>query len=247
MTRLGGSFDWDRVAFTLNDVRGRHSCSLYPAEEQTLSKAVRETFCLMHEKGLLYRANRLVNWCVYLNTSLSNLEVSFQASVAHLTARVDQIHLAGRTLMNVKGYDAKERFEFGVITSFAYPIEHSGKWQCNFSEPSQSPDERIIIATTRPETMLGDTAIAVHPDDSRYKVSDCRPRSGLIPQHLHGKYALHPFIPRRIPIITDAITVDMEFGTGAVKITPAHDPNDFECGVRNKLEFYLNNERRRHI
>ncbi|KAK8869893.1 valine-tRNA ligase [Kwoniella newhampshirensis] len=182
MTRLGGSFDWDRVAFTMND---------------SLSTAVKETFCLMHEKGLLYRANRLVNWCVYLNTSLSNLEV-------------DQLHLTGRTLMNVKGYDAKERFEFGVITSFAYPIENS--------------DETIIVATTRPETMLGDTAVAVHPDDSRYK-------------HLHGKFVVHPFNGRRIPIITDAITVDMEFGTGAVKITPAHDPNDFECGQRNNLQF----------
>lgn len=72
--------------------------------------------------------------------------------------------------------------------------------------------------------MLGDTAIAVHPDDERYK-------------HLHGKFAIHPFLGRRIPIITDAITVDMSFGTGAVKITPAHDPNDFECGMRNGLEF----------
>ena len=80
---------------------------------QNLSTAVKETFCQLHEKGMLYRANRLVNWCVYLNTSLSNIEV-------------DQKHLTGRTLMNVKGYDEKERFEFGVITSFAYPIEDSG-------------------------------------------------------------------------------------------------------------------------
>lgn len=85
-------------------------------------------------------------------------------------------------------------------------------------------DEKIIVATTRPETMLGDTAVAVHPDDPRYT-------------HLHGKFVIHPFNNRRIPIITDAITVDMEFGTGAVKITPAHDPNDFECGQRNNLEF----------
>jgi valyl-tRNA synthetase len=84
-------------------------------------------------------------------------------------------------------------------------------------------DERIVVATTRPETMLGDTAIAVHPDDERYK-------------HLHGKFAVHPFVNRRIPIVTDAITVDMEFGTGAVKITPAHDPDDFECAKRNNLE-----------
>lgn len=84
-------------------------------------------------------------------------------------------------------------------------------------------DERIVVATTRPETMLVDTAIAVHPDDERYK-------------HLHGKFAVHPCVNRRIPIVTDVITVDMEFGTGAVKITPAHDPDDFECAKRNNLE-----------
>ncbi|KAJ2915046.1 hypothetical protein MD484_g5379, partial [Candolleomyces efflorescens] len=180
--RLGGSYDWDRVAFTM---------------DEKLSKAVIETFCRLHEDGILYRANRLVNWCVKLNTTLSNLEV-------------DQKQLTGRTLLNVPGYDAKERFEFGVITSFAYPIEGS--------------DEKIVIATTRPETMLGDTAIAVHPDDPRYK-------------HLHGKFAVHPFVDRRIPIIQDSIIVDMEFGTGAVKITPAHDPNDYEVGQRHNLDF----------
>lgn len=110
---------------------------------QNLSKAVVETFCRLREDGIIYRANRLVNWCVRLNTTLSNLEV-------------EQKQLTGRTLLNVPGYDAKEKFEFGVITSFAYPIENS--------------DEKIIVATTRPETMLGDTAIAVHPDDPRYKV-----------------------------------------------------------------------------
>ncbi|KZT01902.1 uncharacterized protein LAESUDRAFT_763338 [Laetiporus sulphureus 93-53] len=182
MRRLGGSYDWTRVAFTM---------------DERLSKAVIETFCRLHEDGILYRANRLVNWCVKLNTTLSNLEV-------------EQKQLTGRTLMNVPGYDPKEKFEFGVITSFAYPIEGS--------------DEKIIIATTRPETMLGDTAIAVHPDDARYK-------------HLHGKFVIHPFLDRRLPIITDSIIVDMEFGTGAVKITPAHDPNDYEVGVRHNLSF----------
>ncbi|KAK0206866.1 tRNA synthetases class I-domain-containing protein [Desarmillaria ectypa] len=178
--RLGGSYDWDRVAFTMNE---------------SLSKAVIETFCRLHEDGIIYRANRLVNWCVRLNTTLSNLEV-------------DQKQLAGRTLMSVPGYDAKEKFEFGVITSFVYPLE-SG--------------ERVVVATTRPETMLGDTAIAVHPDDERYR-------------HLHGKYAVHPFVEgRRIPIVTDEM-VDREFGTGAVKITPAHDQNDWEVGVRHNLE-----------
>ncbi|KAF8888987.1 tRNA synthetases class I-domain-containing protein [Infundibulicybe gibba] len=180
--RLGGSYDWDRVAFTMDPVR---------------SKAVIENFCKLHEDGIIYRANRLVNWCVQLNTTLSNLEV-------------DQKELTGRTMLNVPGYDPKERFEFGVITSFAYPIEDS--------------DEKIIVATTRPETMLGDTAIAVHPDDPRYT-------------HLHGKFARHPLVDRRIPIVTDAIVVDMAFGTGAVKITPAHDPNDYEVGVRHKLDF----------
>ncbi|GAA5995048.1 valine--tRNA ligase [Rhodotorula paludigena] len=180
--RLGVSCDWDRVAFTMNP---------------QLSKAVAETFVRLHDDGIIYRANRLVNWCVAMNTTLSNLEV-------------DQKVLTGRTQLSVPGYDPKEKFEFGVITSFAYQVEGS--------------DEKIVIATTRPETILGDTAIAVHPDDERYK-------------HLHGKFALHPFLDRRLPIITDAIAVDMSFGTGAVKMTPAHDPNDYEVGMRNKLEF----------
>ncbi|EPQ53150.1 hypothetical protein GLOTRDRAFT_100848 [Gloeophyllum trabeum ATCC 11539] len=182
MRRLGGSFDWSRAAFTMDEPR---------------YKAVIENFCRLHEDGILYRANRLVNWCVRLHTTLSNLEV-------------EQKQLTGRTLLNVPGYDPKEKFEFGAITSFAYPIENS--------------DEKIIVATTRPETMLGDSAIAVHPDDPRYK-------------HLHGKFAVHPFLDRRIPIVTDSIVVDMSFGTGAVKITPAHDPNDYEVGKRHNLPF----------
>ncbi|KAH7918790.1 hypothetical protein BV22DRAFT_1100140 [Leucogyrophana mollusca] len=192
LRRLGGSYDWERTAFTMNP---------------GLSKAVIETFCRLHEDGILYRSNRMVNWCVRLNTTLSNLEV-------------EQMQVNGRTLLNVPGYDAKERFEFGLITSFAYPIEGSGK----FTHSLRLAYEKIIVATTRPETMLGDTAIAVHPDDPRYK-------------HLHGKFATHPFVQRRIPIVTDAIVVDMEFGTGAVKITPAHDPNDYDVGTRHQLEF----------
>ncbi|KAF5319390.1 hypothetical protein D9619_008866 [Psilocybe cf. subviscida] len=181
--RLGGSYDWDRVAFTMND---------------TLSKAVRTTFCDLHASGTIYRANRLVNWCVALNTTLSNLEV-------------DQKELEGRTMLSVPGYDPKEKFEFGVLVSWGYEVEGS--------------DERLVIATTRPETMLGDTAVAVHPDDPRYK-------------HLHGKNLVHPFLPnRKLPIVTDAVVVDMAFGTGAVKITPAHDPNDYEVGKRHGLEF----------
>ncbi|KAF7373697.1 hypothetical protein MSAN_00580700 [Mycena sanguinolenta] len=180
--RLGGSYDWERAMFTMDE---KHK------------KAVIETFCRLHEEGIIYRANSHVHRCLKMNTTLSNLEV-------------DQKQLTSRTMLNVPSYDEKERFEFGALVSFAYSIENS--------------DEQIIVATTRPETMLGDTAIAVHPDDPRYK-------------HLPGKFTKHPFIDRRIPIVTDAIVVDMEFGTGAVKITPAHDPSDYEVGVRNKLEF----------
>ena len=183
MRRLGASFDFTREAFTMDEQR---------------SRAVTENFCALYEAGIIYRENRLVNWCVQLNTTLSNLEV-------------DQKQLGGRTLLNVPGYPQNERIEFGVITSFAYPVVGS--------------DERIIVATTRPETILGDTAVAVHPDDERYK-------------SLHGKLLQHPFVPQRqIPVVTDAIAVDMAFGTGAVKITPAHDPNDYEVGRRHNLPF----------
>lgn len=178
--RLGASYDWNKERFTLNP---------------DLSKAVVEAFVTLFENGTIYRASRLVNWCVALNTTLSNLEV-------------DNKEIAGRTLLPVPGYD--EKVEFGVLTSFAYPVEDS--------------DEKLVVATTRPETMFGDSGVAVHPDDARYK-------------HLHGKYVIHPFLNRRIPIVTDSEAVDMEFGTGAVKITPAHDPNDFDTGKRNKLEF----------
>ena len=164
---LGASYDWTREKFTLDD---------------DLSRAVTENFVRLHEDGVIYRASRLVNWCVTLNTTLSNLEVVNK-------------EISGRIQMSVPGYT--EKVEFGVITSFAYEIEETG--------------EKIVVATTRPETMFGDTAIAVHPNDTRYK-------------HLHGKFAVHPFLDRKIPIITDDIAVDMEFGTGAVKITPAHDP-----------------------
>lgn len=103
----------------------------------------------------------------------------------------------------------KEKVEFGVLVSFAYEVADS--------------DEKLIVATTRVETMLGDTAVAVHPDDERYK-------------HLHGKFVVHPFCNRKMPIVTDEF-VERDFGTGAVKITPAHDPNDFEVGQRHNLPF----------
>lgn len=176
---MGASFDWTREAFTM---------------DPNLTAAVTETFVRLHDEGIIYRANRLVNWCTKLNTALSNLEV-------------DNRDLDGRTLLDVPGYDRK--VEFGVIVHFQYAIDGS--------------DDKIEVATTRPETMLGDTGIAVHPKDERYK-------------SLVGRKARHPFVDRLLPVVADDY-VDPEFGTGAVKITPAHDPNDFTLGTRHKLEF----------
>jgi valyl-tRNA synthetase len=162
-----------------------------------LSKAVKEAFVQLHQEGTIYRATRLVNWCSHLNTALSNLEV-------------DKKELKGRTLLTLPGYDRK--VEFGVLVHFAYNVKDS------------KTNEQLIVATTRIETMLGDTAIAVHPKDSRYA-------------HLVGQKVVHPFIAsREIPIIADEY-VDMEFGTGAVKITPAHDANDYDIGKRHQLQF----------
>jgi valyl-tRNA synthetase len=178
---MGGSFDWSREAFTM---------------DENLSEAVTETFVRMHEDGLIYRSNRLVNWCTQLNTALSTLEV-------------DNKDLSGPTKLSVPGYE--RMVEFGVLTHFKYAIDGT------------SPPEFIEIATTRPETMLGDSGIAVHPKDERYK-------------HLVGKQARHPFINRLMPIVADDY-VDREFGTGAVKLTPAHDANDFNLGKKHGLEF----------
>ncbi|KAL5395011.1 Valine--tRNA ligase, mitochondrial [Paraphaeosphaeria minitans] len=125
----------------------------------------------MHEEGLIYRSGRITNWCVQMRSALSNLEV-------------DNKELTGRTLLAVPGYSSK--IEFGVLTHFKYPIDGT--------------DETIEVATTRPETMLGDTGIAVNPKDERYK-------------HLVGKYAKHPFVDRLLPIFADDY-VDQNFGTG---------------------------------
>lgn len=187
LRRLGSSVDWSRERFTMDDM---------------CSRAVVEAFNRFHEDGLLYRAERLGNWSCALKSAISDIEV-------------DYVELEGRTFLEVKTHkgnpsDAKGRYEFGVLTSFAYPVEGS--------------EERLVVATTRLETMLGDTAVAIHPEDPRYT-------------HLHGKFVVHPFNGRRIPIVCDAALVDMTFGTGAVKITPAHDPNDYECGKRHGLEF----------
>uniref|UniRef100_A0A8C6VJ20 valine--tRNA ligase n=1 Tax=Naja naja TaxID=35670 RepID=A0A8C6VJ20_NAJNA len=178
LKKLGSSMDWDRACFTM---------------DPKLSYAVQEAFIQLHEKGIIYRSKRLVNWSCTLNSAISDIEV-------------DKKELTGRTLLPVPGY--KEKIEFGVLVSFAYKIEDS--------------DEEVVVATTRIETMLGDTAVAVHPKDPRY-------------QHLHGRKVQHPFTGRLLPIVCDDF-VDMEFGTGAVKITPAHDQNDYEVGLRHGLE-----------
>ncbi|ESO02109.1 hypothetical protein HELRODRAFT_106472 [Helobdella robusta] len=176
---LGGSYDWDRACFTM---------------DPKLSKAVTEAFVRLHESGIIYRSYRLVNWSCSLKSVISDIEV-------------DKRELTGQTMLSVPGYD--EKIEFGVLVSFAYPVENS--------------NEEIVVATTRIETMLGDTGVAVHPDDPRYK-------------HLTGKSCVHPFFDRLLPIVFDDM-VDTQFGTGAVKITPAHDHNDYECGKRHNLQF----------
>src|SRR6476659_2191298 len=161
MRREGASVDWSREKFTMNE---------------DLSRAVREEFVALYEEGLIYRGNRIVNWCPNDQTVLSDLEV-------------------------------EKLPESGKLYYLQYPIKGS--------------DERLTVATTRPETMLGDTAVAVNPTDARYS-------------KLLGATILLPLTDREIPIIADEF-VDPEFGTGAVKVTPAHDPNDYEMGVRHNL------------
>ena len=162
---LGASCDWDRSAFTMDETR---------------AKSVRETFCELYEKGLIYKGSRIINWCPKCRTALSDAEVEYKEMP-------------------------------GSFWHIRYPIEDS--------------DEEFIIATTRPETMLGDSGVAVHPDDERYK-------------HLVGKNAILPLVGRRLPIVADEY-VELGFGTGAVKMTPCHDPNDYEVGLRHNLEQIL--------
>jgi valyl-tRNA synthetase len=163
MKTMGFSLDWKRERFTM---------------DEGLSRAVRECFVRLYDEGLIYRANRLINWCARCQTALSDLEV-----------------------------DVND--EKGALWEIAYPV-------------TGDPGTRLVVATTRPETMLGDTAVAVHPEDERYR-------------HLIGKTVDLPLTGRQIPIVGDAILVDREFGTGAVKVTPGHDFNDFETGVRHGL------------
>lgn len=179
LKKLGGSFDWDRACFTM---------------DPKLCNAVTEAFIRLHNEGVIYRSNRLVNWSCTLKSAISDIEV-------------DKVELTGRTLLSIPGY--QEKIEFGVLVLFAYEIIDS--------------KERIVVATTRIETMLGDTAIAVHPQDTRYT-------------KFIGKHVQHPFCDRKLPIIADEY-VEREFGTGAVKITPAHDLNDYEIGKRHSLPF----------
>ena len=167
LRKLGSSCDWERERFTMDE-----GCN----------KAVTEVFLKFHEKGLIYKGARIINWCPICNTSISDAEVEYKEQASHL--------------WHIK-----------------YPlVDEDGK-------PSST--EFLTFATTRPETMLGDTAVAVHPDDERYT-------------HLHGKTLWLPIVNKAIPVVCDTY-VDMEFGTGVVKITPGHDPNDFEVGKRHDL------------
>jgi len=161
LKKLGASCDWDRERFTM---------------DEGLSNAVKEVFVRLYEKGLIYKGERMINWCPTCHTTISDAEVE---------------------------YEEKK----GKLYYIKYPAKDNSYY--------------VIVATTRPETMLGDTAVAVNPNDQRYK-------------HLIGKTVVLPLVNREIPIIADDY-VDMEFGTGVVKITPAHDPNDFEIGQRHNL------------
>mmetsp|Transcript_45243 Transcript_45243/g.60035 ORF Transcript_45243/g.60035 Transcript_45243/m.60035 type:complete len:648 (-) Transcript_45243:627-2570(-) len=150
----------------------------------------------MYEKGLIYRDTRLVNWCCHLNTALSDQEV-------------EHIDLSGPTMLKVPGHDPNKKYEFGALTEFAYKVKGS--------------DKKLVVATTRLETMLGDVAVAVHPNDPRYT-------------DFIGKELEHPFYPdRKVVVVADDVLVNMDFGTGAVKVTPAHDKNDNACGKRHSL------------
>ncbi len=162
---MGASCDWSRLRFTM---------------DERCAKAVREVFVNLYEKGLIYKGNRIINWCPHCTTALSDAEVEYTEKP-------------------------------GKLWHLRYPIKDS--------------DEYVIVATTRPETMLGDSGVAVNPNDERYA-------------HLVGKTCILPLVGREIPIVADDY-VDTAFGTGCVKMTPCHDPNDFEVGLRHNLEQIL--------
>ena len=160
--KMGSSCDWSRSRFTMDE-----GCS----------KAVRETFCELYDKGLIYKGSRIINWCPHCLTALSDAEVEYVDKPGHL-------------------------------------------WYIRYPLADGSGD--IVVATTRPETMMGDTGVAVNPEDEKFK-------------HLIGKKCILPIMNREIPIVGDEYC-EIGFGTGAVKMTPAHDPNDFEVGLRHNLE-----------
>ena len=160
--KLGASCDWDRAAFTM---------------DETCSKAVREVFVSLYEKGLIYKGSRIINWCPNCVTALSDAEVEYVDKPGHL-------------------------------------------WHIRY--PLADGTGEVVVATTRPETMLGDTGVCVNPNDERY-------------QHIIGKKVILPLVNKEIPVVADDYA-EMEFGTGCVKMTPAHDPNDFEVGLRHNLE-----------
>lgn len=179
LQKIASSADTTRERFTMDPM---------------LNKAVVEAFIRFHDQGLIYRDNRLVNWCPFLQTALSDIEV-------------DHEEIAGITHWEIPGYSGK--VEVGVMCEFKYKVKGTSDF--------------LIVATTRLETMLGDTAVAVHPKDERYS-------------KFVGKEIEHPFFPDRKMIVVADDMVDPEFGTGCVKITPAHDFNDFKCGQRHKLK-----------
>ncbi|CAN5606679.1 valine--tRNA ligase [soil metagenome] len=198
MRREGASVDWSRERFTM---------------DASLSLAVRNVFCTLYEQGWIYRGLRIVNWCPKDKTVLSDLEVK------------DEVKKDGKLYYL--------RYPIGVRTPLSESLrEQAAKGDDSATDAGRTgvPDMSvrtpyITVATTRPETMLGDTAVAVNPSDERYK-------------HLIGKMIALPLTDREIPIVADEY-VDAEFGTGAVKITPAHDPNDYQLGQRHGLEQLL--------
>jgi valyl-tRNA synthetase len=188
LRRTGASLDWTREFFSLDAIR---------------SNAVDEAFLQLFNDGLMYRAERLVHWCVKLQTAISDIEV-------------DQIEVGGRR--TIAGAT------FGVMWDIAYPLVDNN----NNNNNNNDDVKELIVSTTRPETMFADVALAVHPDDHRYN-------------SLIGGFVRHPLTDRLLPIVGDSELVNREVGSGVVKVTPAHDANDYACGLRHglKIEKYV--------
>ena len=180
------------------------NCDLdYKKEQFTMEphfhKTVNKAFIELYKKGLVYRDNRMVNWCPKLQTVLSNIEV-----VKETYEKPTRINLPG--------------YEKPISVGWIYEI----KYKVVDSDTDTDTNETLVVATTRPETIFGDVALAIHPKDERYT-------------KFHGKKVIHPFNNQHLPIVLDDVLVDMEKGTGVVKVTPAHDENDYECGKRHNL------------